>query len=261
MFSYSKQPLSIPGIIAGGWRLYCTAFKHLVFLGLLAGIVASGQLILQASHLVTMPAPSQTPGEAMSGGVTALIVLLLDIWMLASIFALIGKTAINEPTNVGKALLQTLRRYPIILIAGILSGLMVVLGTIAFFLPGVILMVYLVFVFPLLVIDKKGIFSSIGNSFKLATGSWWHTFFTLLFPTIVILILLIPIELPLLMHAKQATPTPPSWGIVIYNILLITFAIPCFYSIVVVLFNNVKLRKKLSLERKALKLKQGEANV
>lgn len=63
-----------------------------------------------------------------------------------------------------------------LLILAIVAMIIIVLGMLAFVLPGFYLMVVLALAFPVVLIEDKGIFESIGRAFKLINGKWWSTF-------------------------------------------------------------------------------------
>lgn len=63
-----------------------------------------------------------------------------------------------------------------LLLLGIIATILIMLGFIAFLLPGVFLMVVLSLSIPVLFFEGGGAIESIRRSFKLIKGKWWSTF-------------------------------------------------------------------------------------
>ncbi len=61
-------------------------------------------------------------------------------------------------------------------VLGFIATILMVIGFIAFVIPGVYLMVVLSLSIPILFFEKKGVFETIGRSFKLIKNKWWSTF-------------------------------------------------------------------------------------
>ena len=71
-----------------------------------------------------------------------------------------------------------------IFVLGIITTILIMVGFIAFIIPGIYLMVVLSLSIPILFFEGNGIFESIGRSFKLVKGKWWSTFGLLIVATV-----------------------------------------------------------------------------
>lgn len=60
-------------------------------------------------------------------------------------------------------------------VLGVLTTILLMVGFIAFIVPGIYLMVIFSLSIPILFFEGKGVFESIGRSFKLIKGKWWST--------------------------------------------------------------------------------------
>ena len=72
---------------------------------------------------------------------------------------------------------------PLFLIS-VLAAVFITSGFIAFIIPGFYLMIVLSLSLPILFFEGKGVFESIGRSFRLIRGKWWSTFGLLFVATI-----------------------------------------------------------------------------
>jgi len=66
----------------------------------------------------------------------------------------------------------------------VLAAIFITSGFIAFIIPGFYLMIVLSLSLPILFFEGKGVFESIGRSFRLIRGKWWSTFGLLFVATI-----------------------------------------------------------------------------
>ena len=73
-----------------------------------------------------------------------------------------------------------LKKYPVVLIATIFYVLCVSLGSLALIIPGIYLAVRLYYFIDAILIDEKGVISSLKTSWKIAKGNWWATFLILI---------------------------------------------------------------------------------
>ena len=109
-----------------------------------------------------------------------------------------------------------------------------------------ILAIFLMYALPAVVIDRKGIIESIEFSFKIAWGSWWYSFFSLIIPLIVSASILILCSFSEWKAIVSKQPYAASWTMVAIQVVAATLIAPWLYSVVVVLYKNVKLRKGIA---------------
>ena len=75
----------------------------------------------------------------------------------------------------------------------ILAGLMIGIGTLFCFLPGIYLAVSLSFIYIALIYEKKGFGDALSRTFELSNRQWWWTFLILMVMYIIItVVLMIP---------------------------------------------------------------------
>ncbi len=81
-----------------------------------------------------------------------------------------------EPITVTEVLNASWRDLLPLFILGIITTIMMMAGFVVFVIPGIYLIIVLSLAIPALFFENKGIFESIGRSFKLIRGKWWSTF-------------------------------------------------------------------------------------
>ncbi len=82
----------------------------------------------------------------------------------------------------------------------IIVGLMVGIGLVLCFLPGIYLAVCLSMTFPMMMFERKDLGNAISNSFKLIKDEWWITFATLFVIYILYYVIAFIFQLPQLIY-------------------------------------------------------------
>lgn len=82
----------------------------------------------------------------------------------------------EEYINQSSLLTELKKNFLKIFFGGILVGIIVGIGSMLCFLPGIYLAVVLIHFSAIIIIEEKGVGSSIARSFKLIKGKWWDTF-------------------------------------------------------------------------------------
>jgi hypothetical protein len=171
MYQPATAPQSIGGVLDGGFRLFRASFTQVFLLAIVAAIVvAPAGLIAQA--LQGTPPSAGTVAAIVIGGVVLLAVLLT---ISAAIIARIDAVAVGRRLTVAEALAIGFRRAPALLGCGILVGLAVACGFVLLIIPGIIVMVWMLFAPYLVVTNQLGPIGSIAYSFRLVRGHWWRT--------------------------------------------------------------------------------------
>jgi uncharacterized membrane protein len=95
----------------------------------------------------------------------------------------------GQPFTIGQSLALGLRRLLPVVGVAVSSALITVLGAILLVVPGVIAACLLYVVIPACVIEKHGVFSSLGRSAALTKGNRWAIFgLLLLFGAVVLIV-------------------------------------------------------------------------
>ena len=182
------QRFSATGAIDAAFRLYRQHFIPLFPLSLVVGIPSMVMSLfgVLVPHAMANWAGGDTADSALLSGIgnTELILLIavvgfLATWVVAIIASMFGVAAATRIASLaalgrkpllGDALLQALRVFWPLLGATLLSGLAAMVGVFMFIIPGVIISLGLVFVAPVVVIERTGSLDAIARSWWLTQG-------------------------------------------------------------------------------------------
>lgn len=103
----------------------------------------------------------------------------------------------GRDSNIKDALRYGLKRSWPMFAGGLAMGLAMIVGTLFLIIPGVLIYVWFVFYPQTIIIEDKGIFSSLSRSKAIVKGSWWRTFGVLLLISILTGIISQIIQLPI----------------------------------------------------------------
>jgi hypothetical protein len=255
MFKFSRNTLSIGKIWNNSFVLYKQTLGKVWYLAFLAALLPSLSSLWQKDSL----AIDFNFGTAIYQLVAILVVIYLTTVILHYIF----KLSSQSDAKIGESLRLVLTKYLIIIGAALLVYLvlfiLLILILAAIFginhlnnIPGEMLLakasiglaIWLVmavfigilctFIAPSIIFDDKGCFAAIKRSLQLVWGNWWRTFIIFLLPVLIIAIISILLE--------QLV------GNLMLNILVTSLftglTLPFMQSIVLLQFNDLKLRKK-----------------
>ena len=190
-----SQELSVETILSLTFKLYSSNFLQFFLPFLISGLILG-----MSSYAITsnfpIPEPPEMPvdpdptfiynvfGPWFSSLIsTLLIVLALSAfvsWILSTtIFSVATKTASDHietgASNLGASFKYTLSKFPSLLPAQLVTGILTVAGLVFFVVPGVIIAIIFSLVIPSIVIEQKGIFESMGRSRQLVDHRWGKT--------------------------------------------------------------------------------------
>jgi len=146
-------------------------------------------LVEEAQNMLTPATPSREVMAWFLGFLVTVIVVavLLGIvsWVVNTI---VGGTVVKFASNViekgyaslGESLNMALSRLGSLLGAGIITGILIMIGLFLFVVPGIILAIMFSLVVPAIMMEQKGVFESLGRSRKLVSNRWGKTFVLLL---------------------------------------------------------------------------------
>lgn len=137
---------------------------------------------------------------ALSGylGVAMLLSLLAFTMIISTVYNYVNLYIKNGPDGFTINDIWGLisKHFLRLLVAAIIIGLVVMVGLVFCFIPGIYLGVALSIVLCIMVFEDKDFSSAFGRSIKLINKNWWMTFAVLLIVTIIMYILMIFISVP-----------------------------------------------------------------
>lgn len=193
MFTLPTEPQGIGKVIDTGFRLCFAGFKNVLLLSILAGILLGLQIIAQPSPTVS---PQQLQQQMAGFAVLFIIFSLLTYVIFNGIIAKYGAIAEGETLSLGKALGVGFRKIIYVIFFLILYAILVMLGSVLLIIPGILLMVSLMFGWYAIVLEDYGPFKAIARSHKLVWGNWWRTLLYLTVIFFIVGVIYLAIALP-----------------------------------------------------------------
>lgn len=196
-----NHELGFGEIFSKTFELYRRDFAKYFVLFAIVGVIIQvvTTLAQQTFVLPTLPL-NPTPQQLssyFSALLSALFLLVIVIFVVNVVFSTIAEGAAikltSEQVTKGEANLGASIRFVVskllsIWALSIIVGIIVVLGFIALIVPGIILAIMFSLALPVLLIENKGIFDSIGRSRQLVSHRWGKTFGTFLALGIIVII-------------------------------------------------------------------------
>jgi len=201
-FEKPLRELSLGEILGQTFSLYFSGFFLFFLPFLIAGFFtgAWGEIV---SLMFPVPAepPLTAPPDVLFSYLFSLLGVLvatLSLTLLISwiINTIVGGMAVKVASDIlerrsidlSETLNFTVSRLPSLLGAGIVTGILIVVGLICLVVPGIILAIMFSVVVPAIVIERAGALESLSRSRRLVGGRWLKTFGFMLVIGIIILV-------------------------------------------------------------------------
>lgn len=194
------RELTIGEIISQTFALYSEKFTQYLIPFLIAGAI-TGILTMAISAIIIIPAtsaPTARPEEIVAwlpGYLAAVLALAIVTgvigWIISQITQGISVKFTADTLEKGQANLQTSFNYTLtkllsLLAVSIVTGILIVVGLIAFVVPGIILAIMFSVAVPTIMIENKGALESLSRSRLLVSHRWLKTFGLLILLYIII---------------------------------------------------------------------------
>ena len=256
MFNYATQPLPIGKVLDNGIRLCISSFPAIVLFAFLAAVI------------MTLPGffapPPPQPGEALDAGqlltqslLPSMLSMLVGFIFMTAMIVRINATAESREIGLGTALGIGVKKLLPVFIGMILYMIAIMAGMVALVIPGIILMLSLVFYQMLIVLDDNRTFEALRASHRLVWGNWWRTATVFMVPAVFYLViyiifgLIMGLFIPFTEVANGQGFGTLELALGIMMVAISTITMPLFYSIALAQLNDLKLRKQgLDLEER-----------
>jgi len=202
----------------------------------------------------TLPDPTpglQTLQQIFNGEFFGLVglIMIVTLVVFAAILARMGAIAAGTECSIAESLGQALRRFPALLVAGILYSLVVGIGMVLLVIPGIILAVSLYGTMYLVVIDKLGPIAALKQSHKLVWGDWWRTATILSVALIIGMVVFVLIGIiagVVVVSGEAASPIAmtPLWYDLLLGPAVTAIVTPLMYAMPLVMLQDLKLRRE-----------------
>ena len=248
MHQQATESRSIGDVLDASFKLYAAAFSH------------SMPLSAAIAVLGCMPSlvPLLTDG-ALTDPLAIIAVLFSPAFLLALLLALLASLACyiallvqiealaqRRSVGIGAALNTGLRRLLPVFVSTIVWGLIIALGMVLLVVPGLIVMVSMVFAMPAIVLDDKGALESLRYSHRLVWGAWWHAATLVSVMGIPLLVVLLGPSLVVGIIAMVVAPSPAVLLIaeLALTVVASTLLAPYMLAVMLETYRDLKLRKK-----------------
>jgi hypothetical protein len=251
MSLYPQTPLSIGKVLDNGLSLYRSVFKTVLPLSFVVALLA---------QLPGLWPYFLKPGMGMGPGVGLLVGFV--IWFVAYMAVYAGwlksmdsLASGNAALSVGGAFSAGLPKVLPMLGASILFMIALTIGFVLLVIPGIILMISLLFFWFLIVLEDQGAIDSLRNSHALVWGNWWRTATILTVAGVIYMVaifLVMGIAGAVVGLSMLGGPTPeqiasgPGAAVLIIlgiQVVLNALLMPMMVSIMLVMFRDLQLRK------------------
>ncbi|VAW52398.1 hypothetical protein MNBD_GAMMA06-777 [hydrothermal vent metagenome] len=251
-------PSSIGRVLDSGFKLFIGSFKLVLGLAALSAVV---NVVLQYAMMTlmisdqTFTTPEQS-AEYLQQAMPVAIGVGVVIWMFSlaiynAMLVRVGQYAVSNNGNFGDAIILGAKKTLPVFLAMLLYMLAMMLGFVLLVIPGLILMLTLLFFQVLIVTEDKGIIESLKASHNLVWGNYWRTATVITIPLFVIYALVMVVAFIAGVTTALEVQSMEVGTALEMNFSMvdaISAAIPAFmmsllYSIYIVQANDLKLRK------------------
>lgn len=240
-----QQPSSVNDILFASFKLYAESFTKLIGYSL---IVFAFNRLLAVFVTDAMPVVDATQdAEAQMTAMLQILPSLLGIMFIAILFSCVFYSAIiyridnvvnRREDDFVSVLLVAVKKFPTIIVAGILYTIAITIGSILLVIPGMILIISLSFCGYFILLEDMGGYESLIASHRLVWGDWWRTNWVFFVPSIIFLTFFFGIGFFI------GLVTDPSSNLLdIGSELLAAIITPYFYVIGYLQYHDLKLRK------------------
>ena len=243
MYQQPNAPQSIGGVLDSGFKLYRESLSQAYVLGAIAAFVMAPVNLLQPYLLRNGFDPSLVGQVALAVLAMAIVAAVL----YAALIARIDAAARGAPLSLGEALSLGLRRMPAMFVAGILTGIITFIGLCLVVIPGLIVVIWLIFAPFAVVIERRGPIESLSYSRALVRGNWWRTtaLLTIIFIVLMAVYFLFGVGMSIAVisdPAAAARGEVPWYVTFIVAPVLSAVIAPLTYSLMLAIFYDLRLR-------------------
>ena len=251
------EPSSIGRVLDSGFKLFAASLKPVLALMIFAAIV---NIIMQYSMVEAMAPVTQLTTEEemaqyMAGMWPQLLGFSLVVWFVSiilynAILSRIGNISQGSSDEIYDSLIIGLKKALPVFIGAILYTLAISAGFVLLLIPGLILMITLMFFQIMIVVEDDGIIAALKSSHNLVWGNYWRTTAVIMIPFFVIYALFMVVGIvagfmgAMDNMAMEQGQMDMSFGV--FDIIMAVFSIlmvPLMDSIFIAQVNDLKLRK------------------
>jgi hypothetical protein len=240
----SLRPLSAGEILDVSFTLYRRHFGPLAMVALLC----SGLPVLMSIYIEAAGGTLANLGLSL---VYYMVFMVLSAIATAATVFIVSESYLGRPLGAGDALARSTPLLWRIVVCSILLALVIGLGFVLFFVPGVILACGLVLAFPALVLEPGSTpAGALARSWSLTRGSRWRMFgllVTLIILLYIPLVAIVGIAAVVLPSPELPAGGPPGTGglaaVALAGVVQMLIY-PLFYCVLTVAYYDLRVRKE-----------------
>jgi hypothetical protein len=202
------KKFGVGDLLVEGWRILIQEYKNILMIILCINLPINILMAVNSNELLVKEDGLQFLG--------ILIQLLLSVLMMLatlSIVIVVDRAVEGQSLPWTEAILQALSKWGKAFWTGLLAGVLIMLGTLIFIIPGLIISVYCMFATYVVVLRNESGTKALGYSKSLVQGQWWRMFGISLLLGIIIAIVAMAIMFPLSLIVNL-TSFSPYWNII-----------------------------------------------
>ncbi|MDD1616318.1 MAG: hypothetical protein CG439_1452 [Methylococcaceae bacterium NSP1-2] len=246
-----QQPRNLTEILSASFKLYTESFTKVIGYSLIMFVVNK---LLTSFILDAMPAVDSTltPDAQMEEQMAAIVQIMPSLLVVTFVAAVcscifysamiyrIDNVANGRADDFVEVLLLAVKKFPAVILAGILYTIAITVGTFLLVIPGIILMISLMFFWYFILLEGMNAYDSLMASHRLVWGDWWRTNIVFFVPGFIFFIILLVI-----LFFGALITDPNSNTLNTGSELLGAFATPYFYALIYLQYHDLKLRKNM----------------
>lgn len=226
------RPMVASEIFAAAFRLYRDNFALLVTVALIPYAVLLG--LSMALHSVGGSDPAPSGAQSFVVSLTFLALLVIDVFVMLSVLMVVAKTTLGESPRVLEIFKLAVRANLAMVTAGYFTtSLVVISGFLLLIVPGVVLGGFFAPLIPVLVLERRRIFSGVTRSITLMRGQLLKGIAVFAFFTLIAGVL--PMILFILHTQTGPTPFTP-----VLNVIIRAVTLPLGFSANVLLYFSLR---------------------
>lgn len=237
MFVFANRSKSVVDVLIDAYRLYRDTFKY-------AWYWSFGLILISTIPQINRALSAQKLTFTEWGPALVQLLFLIMLLLISAYFTIMLMlsifNAVTDRLPVKECVKKANEKWWTVSIAMILISLLALLGLMLFVLPGIIISLFVLFYLPLILFENDGIVDSILKSCQLVWGNVWQIFLAMLVPVVIMVSGLFFI---------RKFVDGDMIAFILVRIIYMTFFMPFLSAMVLVLFNDVKLRRNLGMIR------------
>jgi hypothetical protein len=244
MYDKPSAPAGIGGVLDDGFKLFRACFTQVVGLAILASLISQIPSLVMTSAIDADGVPQLGAGV----GIAALVGMLLSVVLFGALVSRIHLIHEGRSPSLGDSLNAGLACMLSLLGSMILYGLAVAVGMVLLIVPGLIVMVSLMFAPYIVVTEGAGVIESLRRSHQLVWGHWWRTSALVGIAGFILMVayVLIALVAGVLMFANPDALEPGGFSVTqtVLTAVLGGLLTPLFYTLFMAAYYDLKLRRE-----------------